>query len=138
MYVLTPKLICLLILFFNKEFKLQIDERQAEVVSVICGGRGRRFQTSSGGNVLDRYRSVSERYEAVCDREAEWEKKLQIALVVCSDFHRTADDMQSWLDSMQADLRTVQNACVLADKATLRSKYCKLKVRVYTRMNTEF
>ena len=53
----------------------------------------------------------------------------QVALVGSTEFHRSVQDLQSWLDAMQDDLRRVQPVdSGVADGAALSRKHAVLKV----------
>jgi len=70
---------------------------------------------------------LSERYEALCGQASRWHHQLQMALVQCSDFSRTVNDLLLWLESMETQMRLLEPIDMESSRESLMATYLKLK-----------
>src|SRR5437870_4809675 len=109
-----------------QEFQLQLDIRQH-----LLEDGARRAQRTIEDNLTEFCHLLDRRYRVVCEREAGWAKELQVALVVCSDFHQTIQDLQTWLDSMHAELNNIERVeSTATDETSICNKYIKLQASI--------
>lgn len=85
-------------------------------------------QVSAGLSELDL--AICDRFAAICARQEDWDKQLQLALVQCPGFTQTVADLGAWLDAVEAELGERSSPLIGADDDahSRRQKYDALLV----------
>ena len=114
----------------HREFLLQLDSRKPVVLSVnLTDKELLSSDVPDSRGLQDRLNSVNKRWDRTCARAAVWQKELQIALLQCSDFHATVQDLLIWLQNMEEEIRRNEPVNFSARRRDLMAKYDTFRVR---------
>ena len=76
----------------------------------------------------DKLMKLNRSFDALCTRSSEWQSILQQALVGGTDFTRTVEEMHTWMNGVDGQLKDLLPVSLGAEKEVLLNKHKKLKV----------
>ena len=110
---------------------LQINSRKPVVLSINLLSKDLMVQPSKETRSLeDQLRTLNQRWDRVCAKASVWFSELQIELMQCGGFHEMIDELLSWLNATEQEIRRQEPVDFSSNHQLLQLKYNKFKVRM--------
>ncbi|XP_030855590.1 nesprin-1 isoform X4 [Strongylocentrotus purpuratus] len=106
------------------DFMLGLSARRTIAYSVnLCSQQFVDPDTPQGQELSYRLQVMNRRWEGVCAKAADWQKKLQMAIVQCEEFHQTTKDLESRLNEIETIMTENEPIDFNADPEILNNQY---------------
>ncbi|XP_071479137.1 nesprin-1-like [Diadema antillarum] len=107
-----------------RDFMLALNARRTIAYSInLCSQQFVDPDTPQGQELSYRLQVMNRRWEGVCAKAADWQKRLQMAIVQCEEFHQTTKDLEMRLAQMESDMNDNEPIDLDADADTLNNQY---------------
>ncbi|KAK6640340.1 hypothetical protein RUM44_012027 [Polyplax serrata] len=115
----------------HKELIIDLDSHKSIVVALnIVGDHlADHVDDVEKARILrQRLKGLNTRWDKICGRASQWQKKLQKALIENPEFHDTIDDLVRWMENTESVIRNSEPVDLSQDKIIIESQYRKYKV----------
>ncbi|XP_063958479.1 nesprin-1-like [Lytechinus pictus] len=107
-----------------RDFMLGLNARRTIAYSInLCSQQFVDPDTPQGQELSYRLQVMNRRWEGVCAKAADWQKKLQMAIVQCEEFHQTTKDLETRLNEIDEIMTETEPIDLNADPEILNNQY---------------
>jgi len=112
----------------HREFLMDLDSHKSVMMSINVVGShlaDHSRDQDRANAIRQRLANANERWDDICSNAAEWQTRLQTALLENGEFHRTISELTQWLDTTTSIVRAAEPVDLTQESSVLQFKYNK-------------